>query len=158
MATISDLMTDLNHDCDNHFTEAELAVGRGEWGTASGYFTLFRSTIEQHFEVEETILFPALEEEGGTEIGQTHAFSKEHLRMRELSRELAAALERHDSVEYMNHSEALFALLEQTGDGAGFRFAERVHERLVFLPHGGRHLIDAAVFLSVEHNFHGTSR
>jgi hemerythrin-like domain-containing protein len=113
MATISDLMTDLNHDCDNHFTEAELAVGRGEWGAASGYFALFRSTMEQHFEVEETILFPAFEEEGGTEMGQTHTFSKEHLRMRELTRHLAAALERHDSVEYMNHSEALFALLLQ---------------------------------------------
>jgi hemerythrin-like domain-containing protein len=113
MAEISDLMTDLNHDCDHHFTDAEIAVARGDWDAASEHFALFRNTMEQHFQIEETILFPAFEEEGGAEIGQTQAFAREHERMRELSGQLAAAIERRDPVEYINLSEAFFTLLLQ---------------------------------------------
>ncbi len=113
MAAISDLMVDLNSDCDNHFTDAEIAVVRGDWDAAEAHFSRFRNTMGQHFEIEETILFPAFEEEGGTEVGQTQAFAREHLRMRELFPQLATAIERHDSTEYINLSEALFTLLLQ---------------------------------------------
>lgn len=113
MAEISELMADLNSDCDNYFTDAEIAVARGDWEAAEAHFAQFRDAIGQHFEIEETILFPAFEEEGGAEIGLTQPLAREHLRMRELFPQLAAAIERHDAVEYIDLSEALFALLLQ---------------------------------------------
>lgn len=113
MAAISELMTDLNSDCDNHFTDAEIAVAREDWDAAEAHFFQFRNTMGQHFEIEETILFPAFEEEGGAEIGKTQAFAREHLRIRELFPRLAGAIERRDSTEYINLSEALFGLLLQ---------------------------------------------
>jgi hemerythrin-like domain-containing protein len=113
MTIISDLMADLNHECDHHFTDAEIAVARGDWDAASEYFELFRDAMDKHFDAEETILFPAFEEEGGAEVGQTQVFAREHVRMRELFRQLAAAIDRRDAAEYINLSEALFTLLLQ---------------------------------------------
>jgi hemerythrin-like domain-containing protein len=113
MIKISDLMRDLHQECDNRFTDAEIAVAQGNWNAAAECFERFCDALEQHFEVEETVLFPAFEKERGAGAGGTQALSRQHLQISELVAPLSAAIERRDSADFMNRAEALFALMLQ---------------------------------------------
>lgn len=103
----------MHRACDRHFADAETAVAQGDWLSDAAYFTLFRGALERHFEAEETILFPAFEEETGGEMRPTRVLSIEHLHMRDLAPDLAKALERRDAAGYLELSETLGIMLGQ---------------------------------------------
>ena len=113
MAAIGEFMTNMHRACDCYWAEAECAVTQDEWDTGAARFALFRGAMEQHFDAEETILFPAFEEETGGEIGATRVMSMEHLRMRDLMRNLEAALELRDADAYLELSDTFSILLRQ---------------------------------------------
>ncbi|HZP93064.1 MAG TPA: hemerythrin domain-containing protein [Burkholderiales bacterium] len=113
MAAIGEFMTSMHRDCDRHLAEAECAVSRDDWDACAAHFALFCGAMEKHFDAEETILFPAFEEETGGEIGATRVMSMEHLRMRDMMRDLAAALELRDAGGYLELSDTFSILLQQ---------------------------------------------
>lgn len=110
---IGDFMTQMHRACDRHFADAETAIAQGDWTVGAAHFARFRGALERHFEAEETILFPAFEEETGGEMGPTRVMSIEHLHMRDLVLDLAKTLERRDAAGYLELSDTLAIMLRQ---------------------------------------------
>lgn len=113
MSTIGDVMTRLHRDCDNHFAQAEAAFSRREWQSGSDHFASFRDAMGRHFGIEETLLFPAFEEETGGEMGPTRVMAMEHIRVRDLLDAIAEAMELQDAATCLDLSETLSIMLQQ---------------------------------------------
>ena len=73
-------------------------VGTAQWDAAAAAFAEFRRGIEQHMEIEEQELFPAVER-GGGETALTAVLRKGHRDLRVFFDELDDALEAHDVEE-----------------------------------------------------------
>lgn len=79
------------------------------WDAAATAFAAFRRGIERHMEVEEQVLFPAVE--GGAETPLTAVLRKGHRDLRVFFDELADALEARDAEEYQRIAASMQALL-----------------------------------------------
>lgn len=113
MATISQFMTDNHHHCDDLFAAAENALGDGDWATCTGQFRKFADAMEHHFGMEETILFPAFEQQTGMTMGPTEVMRSEHAQMREVLKRMADAVAQKNTNGYLGHSETLLILMQQ---------------------------------------------
>jgi hemerythrin-like domain-containing protein len=92
--------------------EASVAhVGTGRWDEAAAAFATFRRGIERHMEVEEQVLFPAVED--GAETPLTAILRKGHRDLRVFFDELDDALQARDAEEYGRISASMRALLER---------------------------------------------
>ncbi len=113
MSTITDLLSVDHRRCDEHFAEAETAVGRGDWARAAGELAAFRAALERHLSAEESVLFPALEAREPMAAGPTGVMREEHRHMRALLDELARAVAARDAESYLGASETLLVLMQQ---------------------------------------------
>ncbi len=86
-------------------------AGAGRWGEAAAAFTIFRRGIERHMEVEEQVLFPAVE--AGAETPLTAILRKGHRDLRVFFDELDDALEARDTAECARITASMRALLER---------------------------------------------
>lgn len=84
-------------------------VRAGEWNAAASAFALFRQGIERHMQVEEQVLFPAVE--GGTETPLTAILCKGHRDLRVFFDELDDALHAREADEYARIAASMRALL-----------------------------------------------
>jgi hemerythrin-like domain-containing protein len=90
--------------------DASLAhVGAAQWDAAATAFAEFRRGIEQHMEIEEQELFPAVE--GGEETALTATLRKGHRDLRVFFEELNDALDAHDVEEFSRIAGTMRALL-----------------------------------------------
>ncbi|HYW93465.1 MAG TPA: hemerythrin domain-containing protein [Gammaproteobacteria bacterium] len=110
---ISDYMTHHHRTCDRQLADAEAAVDGDDWDAASEQFTGFRAMIEQHFEMEEDVLFPEFEQRSGLTDGPTLVMRSEHEEMRKLLEQLQMALDSGDAETYLGTSETLMVMLQQ---------------------------------------------
>ncbi len=86
------------------------ALGGGALGPAGATaFAEFRRGIEQHMEIEEQELFPAVE--GGEETTLTATLRKGHRDLRVFFEELKDALDAHDVEEFSRIASTMRALL-----------------------------------------------
>jgi hemerythrin-like domain-containing protein len=85
-------------------------VGAAQWDAAAAAFAEFRRGIEQHMEIEEQELFPAVEG-GGGETALTTVLRKGHRDLRVFFDELDDALEAHDVEEFGRIAGTMRALL-----------------------------------------------
>ncbi|MDD5296653.1 MAG: hemerythrin domain-containing protein [Rhodocyclaceae bacterium] len=99
--------------CDEEFAIAEEAVANGDWGRASTLVPSFTQALETHFGVEEEHLFPAFEASTGMTGGPTRMMRMEHMQMRTLMADLAAALAARDRDEFLGCAETLLLLMQQ---------------------------------------------
>jgi hemerythrin-like domain-containing protein len=83
----------------------------GHWDAAANAFGVFRRGIERHMEVEEQVLFPAVE--NGAETPLTAILRKGHRDLRVFFDELGDAVEARDADEYGRIAAAMRALLER---------------------------------------------
>ena len=113
MDTISHYMTDDHNHCDDLFAEAENAIASGNWQAGATQFQAFESATLQHFEREETILFPAFEAGTGMTQGPTMVMRSEHEEIRDTLQGMRAALERKDADAYLGLAESMLMLLRQ---------------------------------------------
>jgi hemerythrin-like domain-containing protein len=90
--------------------EASVADARaGRWEAAAEAFAAFRRGIERHMEVEEQILFPAVE--GGAETPLTAILRKGHRDLRAFFDEIDDALQARDAEECTHTAATIKALL-----------------------------------------------
>ena len=75
-------------------------------------FQQFQAAMEQHFQKEEVILFPAFEEASGNAMGPTRVMRLEHQQMRETLAEMERAPAGGD-LEFLGQAEALLILTQQ---------------------------------------------
>lgn len=99
--------------CDEGFARLEDAVSASDWSRATSLLSGFSTALLGHFGVEEDSLFPAFERRTGMAGGPTRIMRMEHMQMRSLLEELAAALAARDGDEFLGCSETLLVLMQQ---------------------------------------------
>jgi hemerythrin-like domain-containing protein len=113
MTTFTNFMGGDHHHCDQLFATAEGAVDSGEWQQATTAHQQFIHAMQQHFAMEEELLFPAFEQASGNSMGPTVVMRHEHEQMRTLFAEMDEAVEKQDPSAYLGASETLLILMQQ---------------------------------------------
>jgi hemerythrin-like domain-containing protein len=103
-------------------------VRGGQWDDAAHAFATFRQGIERHMQVEEQILFPAVE--GGTETPLTAILRKGHRDLRVFFDELEDALMARDAAEYARIAASMTALLARHDEKEEAELYPAAQERL----------------------------
>jgi iron-sulfur cluster repair protein YtfE (RIC family) len=112
MTTIAEFMTADHKACDDEFAVAEEAALTDDWSRAETAFHAFRDDMARHFRMEEDVLFPALASVGGPS-GPVHIMLMEHAQIKELLKQMGAAVESKDTQEYGGLSETLLMVMQQ---------------------------------------------
>ena len=113
MDTIHGLLSEHHRQCDAFFAAIEQAIETRDWVHATKGFSRFEKSMQQHFEVEESILFPAFEARTGMTMGPTAVMRSEHAQIRELLEAAAEAIAAHDADEYSGYAETLHIMAQQ---------------------------------------------
>jgi len=111
--TIAGFLSDDHQRCDRLFSEAEHAVAREDWEAASAKTRSFMRGMENHFAMEEKVLFPAFEKASGNTTGPTVVMRHEHEQMRRLFSRLEQAMRERDANAYLGEAETLLVLMQQ---------------------------------------------
>lgn len=112
MTTIAEFMTADHKACDEQFAIAETAALSDDWADAQAAFNAFRDGMAHHFRMEEDVLFPTLKASGGPS-GPVHIMLMEHAQIKELLKQMGAAMESKNSEEYSGLSETLLMVMQQ---------------------------------------------
>jgi len=113
METISRHLGTDHKRCDDFFAQAETAVAGTLWTHAEQAMNAFCEALEQHFAMEEQVLFPEFEEAVGTREGPTAVMRMEHRQMREVITMLNDCLAKRDADGFLGYSETLNTLMQQ---------------------------------------------
>jgi len=113
MGDIKAYMTEEHKRCDDNFAAAEKAVTEGDWAGGTEEFNRFREAMEHHFNMEEGVLFPEMEEATGMTDGPTAVMRSEHDEMRRLFEQMTIALDAQYEDEYFDTAEMLLILMQQ---------------------------------------------
>lgn len=113
MLSITQTLTHKHRECDDFFVGAENAVAKNDWDEALHLFGQFHTTLEQHLQHEEQVLFPAFEQRSGISMGPTQMMRMEHVPMRELLQAMQASLAERNRQRYLGQSETLLTLMQQ---------------------------------------------
>ena len=113
MDSIRELLGNHHRECDVFFASIEQAISAGDWKNASARFAQFEKAMQQHFDVEETILFPAFEARTGMTMGPTAVMRSEHAQIRELMSAAAESIAAHDAEEYDGYAETMHIMTQQ---------------------------------------------
>lgn len=113
MNTITGYLTNDHKRCDNLFTEAQYCVFADLWERAEACSQQFFDAIEQHFAMEEKVLFLAFEYAIGSSDGPTGVMRDEHQQIRGIISRLDSALMRRDKNAFLGHSDTLNIMLQQ---------------------------------------------
>ena len=134
MSTIRALLGTHHRQCDDSFAAVEQAVDAADWGKASAEFSRFAEAMLRHFDVEETVLFPAFEERTGMTRGPTAVMRSEHAQIRELMDAASAAIEARDADNYAGYAETMHIMTQQ----------HNMKEENVLYPMCDQHLADVS--------------
>ncbi len=99
--------------CDDDFADAEDAARKGEWTACAAAYGKFRTELLAHFGVEEEVVFPAFENRTGMAGGPTQVMRGEHAQMRDLLRQMDAALAQKDADAFGGAAETLLVMMQQ---------------------------------------------
>ncbi|HYC43602.1 MAG TPA: hemerythrin domain-containing protein [Noviherbaspirillum sp.] len=113
METISRHMGTDHKRCDDFFAQAETAVAATLWTNAELALNAFCEALEQHFAMEEQVLFPEFEEAVGSREGPTAVMRMEHRQMREILADLNDCIAKRDADGFLGYSETLNTLMQQ---------------------------------------------
>lgn len=110
------IATYLDHDhrrCDDQYALAESEVILRHWDAATTNFSAFLAMFGRHLDKEERVLFPRLDHALGNGYGPTVVMRAEHRQMREMLREMQAAIARHDCNGFFDQADMLRLLMRQ---------------------------------------------
>jgi iron-sulfur cluster repair protein YtfE (RIC family) len=113
MTNIRDFMAQDHRWCDGVFEHAEHRASAKDWDGAAAAFSRFKTMVLRHFDAEESVLFPAFEEEAGMRMGPTQVMRGEHVQMRQLIEAASAALAEKDGDDYAGFAETLLIMMQQ---------------------------------------------
>jgi len=113
MGNILDYMAADHSHCDELFTIAENFAADSDWGKLETSFQLFKAGMEKHFQKEESLLFPGIENQMQSPGGPTQVMRMEHQQMRELMENLSAWIEKQDQAEFLGEAETILIMMQQ---------------------------------------------
>jgi hemerythrin-like domain-containing protein len=100
--------------CDGLWADVEAAIEKGDAASVSAAWRSFDRAMRRHFRMEEEVLFPAFEAATGmAQAGPTHVMRSEHVQMRGVLDQMAAAAEREDHQELADLGDTLLMLIQQ---------------------------------------------
>jgi iron-sulfur cluster repair protein YtfE (RIC family) len=99
--------------CDDDFVAAEDSARSGDWPGCASAYGKFRDELLAHFGVEEEVLFPAFESRTGMAGGPTQVMRGEHVQMRDLLRQMDAALDQKNADAFGGAAETLLIMMQQ---------------------------------------------
>lgn len=140
MHTITNFMANDHRSCDHLMVAVEQAVASGDWALARTDFGLFQKAMQDHFEAEESLLFPLFEQSTGMYRGPTQVMRGEHAQMKQLLAAAAAALVEQDFDDYTGTAETLLVMMQQ----------HNLKEENVLYPMCDQHLTDQVEALLPE--------
>ena len=112
MSTIANYLRNDHNQCEKLFTELEISVNAGLWDRADDVFQDFQDALENHFKMEEKVLFAAFENSaaGG---GPTAILRNEHQQIRGVVAMLTYALTRRSKNAFLGHSDTLYIMIHR---------------------------------------------
>lgn len=113
MTTIASFMTDDHRACDDAFVEFENIIAKQNWDELKSHWQAFAQKTLHHFEMEETVLFPAFESATGMTNGPTAVMRSEHQQMRSLMQEIEQAVASEDASQCQGVAETLMLMIQQ---------------------------------------------
>lgn len=113
MTSISQFLTEDHRHCDALFADAESAAADGQMETARLLAGQFLRAMETHFDMEESVLFPAFEDATGMVMGPTQVMRSEHHQMRDVFAQMRQAAEDGNADLFLGLSETLLMLMQQ---------------------------------------------
>lgn len=102
-----------HRSCDNIWAEVEQAVDAGDEATALAAWKRFEAAMNRHLDMEEQVLFPALEAAGLPPMGPTAMMRMEHEQMRGLLRRMEALADQGDAEGLADEGDTLLMLIQQ---------------------------------------------
>ncbi len=111
--TIVQTMTEDHRRCDRLLARVESAAEGGSRDEVATSAREFIAAMEQHFQLEESSLFPALESAAPFSAGPAGVMRMEHRQMRQLLEELEAAVAAGDVQECLGVLETLHLAAQQ---------------------------------------------
>ena len=112
MSNIKEFLTNDHRECDEMFAEMEDAVASNS-DNALLKFENFYDDLNNHFSMEEIVLFQALVQVSDIENNPAKLMEMEHEQMRELLSKMRKALEQKDKERFFSASETLMILMQQ---------------------------------------------
>ncbi|VAX08064.1 hypothetical protein MNBD_GAMMA26-1711 [hydrothermal vent metagenome] len=112
MRKITETMTTDHKRCDEMFALAEEAVANADWEKAADLFKEFEDTIEHHFIMEETVLFPAYTVKTNLS-SVTEALMNEHMQMRIMIFEAGENINCKEQEQFMGQADTLLTMMQQ---------------------------------------------
>lgn len=112
MSNIKEFLTNDHRECDETFAQMEDAVANNS-DDALLKFEKFYDDLNNHFSMEEIVLFQALEQVSDIANNPSKIMEMEHEQMRELLSKMRKALEEKNRDKFFSASETLMILMQQ---------------------------------------------
>jgi hemerythrin-like domain-containing protein len=113
MMQISEFLSDDHKYCDELFSDLENSISAQNYDGAIQKLEKFANNTLEHFQVEEEVLFPPIEEMMGTSEGPTYIMKMEHAQMRQVIQEMVDALKENNYEHFLGLSDTFMILLQQ---------------------------------------------
>lgn len=113
MATIHSYLSADHRHCDECLANLEVAASKNKWDETARLSDLFCKEMNQHFECEENVLFPAFEEKTGSIAGPTSVMRMEHVQMRKMLDLLPEAIQNKNVDRLFGITETLMIYIQQ---------------------------------------------
>jgi len=113
MTNITTYFTEDHRECDNIFVLFENNINAENWTETANVWKQFTDKLNEHLQMEETILFPEFESATGMTQGPTAVMRAEHMQIRGLISEIDYAIENKDSAQCQGVAETLMLMMQQ---------------------------------------------
>lgn len=110
---IGEFMPTDHRRCDKLYADGEAAGIKGDWEKAKELLSAFELGMRRHFAMEETVFFPAFEEDIGTTQGPTQVMRMEHEQMKGALNQMKDAIGKNDNDAILGVGETLLILMQQ---------------------------------------------
>ena len=112
MTTIKDFLTQDHRKCDEVFAAME-EKANNSLSDAQELTTAFVKDMENHFQMEEKVMFLEFETKTGMTQGPTAMMRHEHEQMRNLMSQMQEAIDADNKEKFLGLTETLMILLQQ---------------------------------------------
>jgi len=103
-----------HRDCDSRWADVEELLDTEDVETARGAWEKFNASTRRHLDMEEQVLFPALDARSGKDAGGHIAMMKtEHQQMLGLLDQIGQAMDAGDAQEALDIGDTLLILIQQ---------------------------------------------
>ena len=99
--------------CDESWASVEQAAESGDPAQAKAALESFDKAMQRHLDMEEQVLFPALEQATGMRGGPTFVMRAEHVQMRGVLGQMGSAATRGDWDGVLDLGDTLMILIQQ---------------------------------------------